>query len=417
MATNPYSWKLGERPPALLRHSSVKHSLLRDYLVDYFLTLAPDPRQDHIRLTIVDGFCGGGRYLDEQGLEVPGSPIIILKAIEEAETRIVLQQKRKKPLVFDIELICIDEDKDAIEYLRWVLEEEGYGDKVISEKIRLLTGKFDNFSEAVISKSRERSIRAGKAIFILDQYGYKNVPLKTLKRIFWKLAKAEVILTFNVDSLINFLNDENLQAFERNTGINGVITAKDMDILTRGPNWRKHIQSKLYSEIILGSGAKHFTPFFIRPAKGHGDFWLLHLSQHSKARDVMASTHWKYNNHFAHYGGPGLEMFSIGYADALDSEFLFNDFAEVQSIESMLNEIPRLLHQHKDGVRFDEFFKDNCNNTPATRAMIESTILKLVDAKEVEVVDDRGNMRGVRTAIQDDDIIRLARQIMLFSHR
>jgi three-Cys-motif partner protein len=40
----------------------VKHALLRDYLVEYFLTLVSSPRQDRIQLTVVDGFCGGGRY-------------------------------------------------------------------------------------------------------------------------------------------------------------------------------------------------------------------------------------------------------------------------------------------------------------------------------------------------------------------
>ena len=39
MTTNHYDWVWGGALPTLLRHSTVKHSLLRDYLVDYFLTL------------------------------------------------------------------------------------------------------------------------------------------------------------------------------------------------------------------------------------------------------------------------------------------------------------------------------------------------------------------------------------------
>jgi len=80
MATNHYDCILGGPLPRLFRHSEVKHALLRDYLVDYFLTLVSSPHQDRIQITVVDGFCGGGRYLNEAGVSAPGSPIVILEA-------------------------------------------------------------------------------------------------------------------------------------------------------------------------------------------------------------------------------------------------------------------------------------------------------------------------------------------------
>ena len=61
MVYRHYDWVCGGSLPLLQRHSEVKHALLRDYLVDYFLTLVSSPKQDKIKLTIVDGFCGGGR--------------------------------------------------------------------------------------------------------------------------------------------------------------------------------------------------------------------------------------------------------------------------------------------------------------------------------------------------------------------
>ena len=95
---------------------------------------------------------------------------------------------------------------------------------------------------------------------------------------------------FGVHSLITFLNPKNLADFERKTGINGAVSAEDLDKTLRDAACRVRIQSGLYRRLTTGSGAKHYTPFFIRPARGHGDFWLLHLSQHWKVRDVMAST-------------------------------------------------------------------------------------------------------------------------------
>jgi hypothetical protein len=60
MAINHYEWPWGGPLPELRRHAEVKHALLRDYLVEYFLTLASSPHQDRIQLTVVDGCCGAG---------------------------------------------------------------------------------------------------------------------------------------------------------------------------------------------------------------------------------------------------------------------------------------------------------------------------------------------------------------------
>lgn len=403
-----------------MRHSEVKHALLRNYLVDYFLTLVSSPKQDKITLTIIDGFCGGGRYITEAGAQAPGSPIVILRALKEAEARIHLEQQRAKPVEIDAELICIDEDEGALNHLRWVLEEEGYGEKLRNDQIRLIKGQFIQHAETVVKVSANRSKRAGKAIFVLDQYGYSEVPLPVLQNIFTTLGKAEIILTFNVDSLINYLSDKNLASFERKTGFEGALSAADVDAVVKGPFWRRQIQAKLYGNITAGSGAKHFTPFFIRPEKGHGDFWLLHLSQHSKARDVMAEAHWRHNNHFVHYGYAGLDMFGVGYVAKLDdtdkpqTAFEFDDIAAGRSRDSMLTEIPRILSSSQEGLVFSEFFISHCNNTPATREMIEKASLELVRHGHIEVAGQDGGKRRVTAAIKDDDVIRIPKQKRFF---
>lgn len=420
MAKRHYDWSCGGALPVLMRHSEVKHAILHDYLVDYFLTLVSNPRQDKITLTIIDGFCGGGRYINQMGKQVPGSPIIALRAVTEAAARIHHEQKREKTLEIDVELICIDEDQGAIDHLKWVLEEEGYGVKLKDGQIRLLKGRFDQHSTSVIKRAVDRSKRSGKAIFILDQYGYSDVPVRDLQNIFASLGKAEIILTFNVDSLINYLDDKNLANFQKKTGLDGTITAADLDAELAGPQWRKQIQAKLYLSITAQSGARYFTPFFIRPEKGHGDFWLLHLSQHSKARDVMAATHWRHNNHFVHYGQAGLDMFGVGYAAKIDdfqkpqTAFEFDSIAADRSHTAMREEIPQILAATREGMTFSDLFLGNCNNTPATRAMIEKAALELVQHGYIEVAGLDGQKRRVTAAIQDDHLIRIPNQARLF---
>lgn len=129
-----YDWVWGNPPPPLKRHSEVKHALLRNYLVEYFLTLVSMPQQDKIQLTIVDGFCGGGLYLNEVLQEVPGSPVVILEAIREAEVLLNIRQERRKPILIDVELICIDECAYALDYLRNVLNERGYGPFLVKKQ-------------------------------------------------------------------------------------------------------------------------------------------------------------------------------------------------------------------------------------------------------------------------------------------
>jgi len=400
----------------LKRHSEVKHALLRQYLVDYFLTLVSLPQQDKIQLTIVDGFCGGGLYLNEGGQEVPGSPLIILEAVREAEVRVNVRQDRRKPIVIDVELICIDTKKQSLDYLQRLLQERGYGAAIADGQIKLVKGEFAERCDAAIQRARDRSPRSGRALFVLDQYGYSDVPMQCLREIFAKLKFAEVILTFYIDTLISYLSEKNLAAFEQATGISATLRASEIDAIKKSPRWRVHLQSSLYQNLTEQCSAQFFTPFFIRPERGHGDFWLLHLSQHWKARDVMASTHWQHNNHFSHYGDAGFHMFSTGYIGKIDDEhklqagFDFSEVAATVSKETMMEQIPAMLFDGAEGMSFEQFFLKLINTTPATRDMVESTLLELHKGGEIIVVDGSGDPSKARVNLKADHVLRLPSQ-------
>jgi len=411
-----YTWNWGSPPPLLKRHSEVKHALLRNYLVDYFLTLVPLPQQDKIQLTIVDGFCGGGLYLNEDGLEVLGSPLIILEAIREAEAAVNLRQNRRKPIHIDVELICIDSSKSSLDYLRRLLVDRGYGEPLKNNQIRLIKGEFAEHCTQTIQRCHDRSRRSGRALFVLDQYGYSDVPMHCLHEIFAKLKFAEVILTFYIDSLINYLNEKNLASFEQATGISSSMRASDIDEIKQSPRWRVHLQSSLYKNLTDKCSAQFFTPFFIRPERGHGDFWLLHLSQHWKARDVMATTHWQHHNHFSHYGDAGFHMFSTGYISKIDDEhklqagFDFSEVAEAVSKEKMMAQIPAMLFAGADGMSFEQFFLRLINTTPATREMVEATLLELHQGGEIVVRDESGDPSKARVKLKSHHILQLPTQ-------
>lgn len=82
-----FYWKhwQSEKLPELEDHSEKKLELLRDYLVLYLeIVMKGTSGKEEQYVTLIDGFAGGGLY---NGNKL-GSPITILKAVEEAEARI-----------------------------------------------------------------------------------------------------------------------------------------------------------------------------------------------------------------------------------------------------------------------------------------------------------------------------------------
>jgi len=261
---------------------------------------------------------------------------------------------------------------------------------------------------------------------VLDQYGYREVPTGLIQKIFQTLPSAEIILTFGVDSFLNFASDKALTNDVLTTmGIADLWRGKTLDeIKSSERNWRLFIQSSLYRNLVASCGAEYFTPFFIRNNKGHGDYWLIHMSQHHRARDVMTEVHWDNQNYFIHYGGAGLNMFQmVGYDPDHDTQFKgqtelgfeFDDVARDASIASLMEQIPRLVYANDVGLSFGELFTKTCNGSPASAAIYREALGQLVDYKTINVEGIDGSNRKSGQQIKDSDQITPSRQRKLFS--
>lgn len=421
MPRKPYNWKNG--PDFIQQHSVAKHRILQSYLAAYFKTLVSSPNQDLLRLTLVDGFAGGGLYVHNDTHElIKGSPFIFLNATREAEY--LINQGRRKPVRLEVDYFFVEADKHAHDHLNKVLCEEGYGGQ-IGNTIHLQHAKFQEQADNIIDFVKRKSPKNGRSIFALDQYGYKEVPTQLIQKIFAKLPSAEVILTFGVDSFLNYANDGKLtQSLLDEIGIPDVLNGRSMDdIKASERDWRLFIQSGLYRMLVARCGAKHFTPFFIRNKKGHGDYWLIHLSQHHKARDVMTEVHWDNNNYFIHYGGAGLDMFEmIGYDPDHDSDhkrqnvlgFEFDDEARKASISALNEHIPKRIYADDEGVSFGILFATTCNDSPASAAIYRESLGFLIEEKVIEVVSENGVKRRSAQQIKANDQIIAPSQRGLF---
>ncbi|GLS05388.1 hypothetical protein GCM10007860_25400 [Chitiniphilus shinanonensis] len=416
MSRRQYNYSNG--PDKIQQHSIAKHRILQSYMAAYYQTLVGERARNEFRLTVVDGFAGAGEYIhqDTEAL-VEGSPLILLQAASEAE--FLVNRKREKPVRFDVSHFFIEKNRDGFGLLKQSLEKRGYG-REFDKSIFLRRNKFERELPGILEFIKRKSPRNGRAIFVLDQYGYNEVPVPQMRQIMQLLPTAEIILTFAVDSLLNYANDKNLENALEKIQMPDIFGGRTFEeIKSSEPHWRLFVQSCLYHRLVEGSGARYYTPFFIRNKDGHGDYWLLHLSHHPRARDVMTEVHWQNSNYFIHYGGAGLDMFQMnGYDPVYDDAFRgqntlpygFDDSAKAMSQSVMLEQIARLVRKYDQGITFGQLFSDHCNQTPATARIFGEVVAELAAQREIGISSITGGRRTAAASIVASDRIYLLPQ-------
>lgn len=420
-----YDWDPLGPPPIIKQHSLAKHDILRAYLSAYIHTLlSSKKRRDVFKLVLIDGFAGGGIYLHETTREtIMGSPFVMLEAVKEAEALVNLD--RKFPVKFLVDFIFIEKDQGAIETLERQLHAKGYG-KQLNQTIFVRKSMFHNEAEAIKDFILKKSRRGSRAIFLLDQYGYNQVPSSLIWNILHDLPGAEIILNFAVDAFLTYASDDELtEAKLRNLGIPEVLKGmKIKDIKQHDKHWRLFIQSCMYQKLVSACGARHYTPFFIRSSRGHGDYWLIHLSQVARARDVMTKIHWEKHNHFIHYGGAGLDMFCLpGYVPDRDSSytgqmnlgFQFDSDDRLASVQMIAKQLPDIIYANPEGITFKDLFSKTCNWTPAHTDIYREAAGILLREQDLEIIGDKGERRRSFNRIHDTDRFLRPSQIKLFT--
>lgn len=418
MAKRHYDWADG--PAELDAHSLTKHEVLVGYLCRYFEVRTLNARgREVFKITLVDGFCGGGLYtVRETGVEALGSPLRMLDAVAEAKFKINVG--RTKPLDLDVQFIFIDKDERAIAHLAKVLRARGYGE-AIGRSIHLIHQEFAVACAAVMKFVKKHTPLAGKALFFLDQYGYKDVPAPLIQNIFATLPKSEVVLTFHVSSFATYTNDEFTDHISSTLAIDirAALGGRTVEELKHNDaDWRRLIQGALYQALVTNCGAKFFTPFFIRgQGSGHGEYWLVHLSQHHRAQDVMKQVHWKHQNHFIHYGGAGLDMLApqtMGFRQEFTGGFQFDDVALNRSNTALLQQLADKIFSREAPTNIGTLFASTCNTSPATSAMYKGVLENLALQRDITVTSRKGKLIRHARYMEDTDLIERSSQTRLF---
>lgn len=387
--------------PIIDPHSKIKHRIIDDYLQTYVQVIMSNPMIPWLRLSVVDGFCGGGLYMDEETGQYAGSPLIVLRAIEEVQAKINIG--RTKPRAIHSQNFFVDVKKENIDCLQAVLTAHGQGHR-IGNDVFLQCADFAQALPSIAHRIKSFG-RTERALFLLDQYAYGDVPFSSVKWIFNNVANAEVLLTFNVDALVTYLS--NRQANRKaiaNIGLEQHIPWAELSALKANNKhtWQYLIQRCLSKGILAESGASFMTVFFITPLGSNPrTYWFIHLANSYRANSVMKEIHWQYGNHFSHMLSPSLFVGYDANRDihiteqhdlALGEEHHF-DGATNERICNELSEIlPQQIHATPEQT-FQQLMNKIANYTMADEDLVKRSLDVAVMNGDIEVLDKDGKSK------------------------
>lgn len=295
-----FRWGSDGSPPEIGAHSEAKLRVFRDYLRLY-LDIVTQPRVRQLRLTIVDGFAGGG-YFSRGDTIVSGSPLVILDEIDAAKSRVNLD--RSVPVEFLDRAHFVDSRRQNLDALRAKLWEDGYGTR-IDKSIFLHEGPIEAHIKTLKAEVKKQSPRSGRSIFLLDQTGYTEVEFSMARSILTDLDRSEIIMTWAVDWLVDFISDK--PDFVKAASSANIDEEMLRELLSfkEQKHARYLIQNRLAAHLREQLGFPYFTVFFVKPSDSHRALWLVHASQHPTARDAMVRTHWAVANASISHGPDG----------------------------------------------------------------------------------------------------------------
>jgi three-Cys-motif partner protein len=369
---------------------------------------------ERLQITLVDGFCGGGTF-DDNGNVVSGTPFLLLEAVHDAERR--LNQGRSKRLTIDAQFHFVDKSEAATAYLKDDLFKRGYLNR-IGSSIHIHTGEFEQIVPGICELIDVRTRRnKGRSIFILDQKGYSDAPLDTIRSIFGRFEKAECILTFAVDWLIDYLSDrpEMLEAVKPlDISLSQI---QEMLKLKQAAGGRYVVQRLLLRHLSARTNAAYRSPFFIRSKEANKDLWPVHLSQHATARNVMVDSHWSVKNHSLHPGRGGLEImgFDPDFDPSVTPDFMFADHEAEVMKKQLAEDMIRRVHTmtSSDPITYGSFLDAIANETPARLADLDFVTSFLAKENELTIMDSKSvQRRSVRP--HRNDLIEINRQQKMF---
>lgn len=399
MENKNFTWNQNGPAPYSRRHSLKKLDVIEQYVRLYLKTLASNPRIDRIALYLVDTFCGGGTYRNPASRQVElGSPLRLLHVVRATEAE--LNQERRKQFRIHAKFFFSDVVEDHVDFLKSELKKGSFSEDV-GKSISVTRADSSSALKNIVSQIQTKS-RKARALFVLDQCGYKDVSMEDIHMILQRLENAEIILTFSIDALLNFLTEkqpptETLQQF----GVDTDFIRSWRSLSRNDRESRACAQRFLMNNLHTSSNAQFFTPFLLFSPGENRTIMLAHLSRHQRARDKMLGVHWDQQNSFYHYGSGGL--YQLGYdmrrMDYENDLFSFRQEDKHAMREQLQNELPGRLVRVMSGssVTVEEILRAVGNETAARNDDILDVLRQMAASRDIEIRGTDGKVRRPKT--------------------
>ncbi len=411
--TGGFRWRPGSEPPRLESHSDAKLRLLRAYLDRYFDVVCALPQMDVLRIALVDTFAGGGMFR-YRGAPRPGSPLVMIDAVKDAEARV--RAERRKSFDIDARFFFVDEDADAIKHLRQVLREDENA-QAVAHAISVRNAASSDALPSILKEIANWS-RAGRSIFFLDQCGYSDVPNRDVRSIYQSLPKSEIIVTYNFGAIYQFMNDS--AEFLTATAPIELPPDRLREILKeRKVQGGRYFAGRLLGQHLKASvGSQFASRFFLRSEIANRDMWFVHYSKITKSRLVMNEAHWAIKNASITQGEPGLDMlgFRPNWEDQIGFDFEFQETDEGQIHTALMCDLPHWLEQFDENVAptKGELLARTADKTAATEQQIDNAFGSLHNEGVVEILTPSGVRKRPDALLRPSHRILLPRQRRLF---
>lgn len=407
MVEKRYDWKEGA---TLAKHSKRKHKILAEYFRRYLRERCKNPNSRRFRLAIIDGFAGGGRYEDGS----PGSPVIFAQTLLNVVEEINVERAADDMPSVEVDCLMIlnDADTEAILRLREAVapfvssaqQESSH----LALQIEFYQGEFEASVDEFSARVESGSYR--NVIYNLDQCGHSHVKRGTINRLVRSKKSVELFLTYAVQSLITFLDQNDPETIRRRLEyLNlrpGALAFTD-ELMSKN-EWLGTAERIVFEH--FGESAPFVTPFSINNPDGWR-YWFMHFANSYRARQVYNDVLHDNSSEQAHFGRAGLRMLSYDPDHENSSLYLFDAGSREVARQQLPDDIPRLVADGGDTIGMSEFYRSIYNETPAHSDDIHAAIF---DNPDLEVLTASGNQRRFPHTISLEDTLCLKKQLSFY---
>ncbi len=387
MSKNKIIWYPdGVSLPPIEPHTKAKHQILEDYVEDWIVTLCGNNMGKKKTVTLIDAFCGGGMYSDQENSGLwSGSPIRIIRAVERGLER-VKTEKSKPNYKLDVKYIFIDSQKAHIDCLKKQMRDSGLGHYLDNPNVcTFLCGEFEQFINNIIDKLRERK---GSSLFSLDPWGYTDVSMKTIRKIM-NLNKTEIIYTYMIDFIRRFIKQREhslSHAFNNILEADGYYNIADLESNTYAQ--QSYLRNETLRHFRDKGNAPYVYTFALLKNQSLVTYYLVHLANNPTAQKVIKESLWKHNNidlvYQFNYNIYGMGFRTPDYYNINQRLFNINEDNAKAAIENLNDDVIKVVYA-SNGINFRTLHNRTMQFNPATEEHYIKFINEQRDAGEIEV--------------------------------